>query len=186
MADQATMKINGPTTMTSTAPGSVIGRRGPFPPGVGAGTGAGPSNVGAGPGDVVTNVAEFGENLLTLAELQARLASIELKQNVRAVKFGGTVLITGAVLGLATLPVALLGIAELLTTGLSIHRGLAQVIVAGAGFLIAGICVAVAVLRLRGSDLGFPLSGEELTRNINWVRTVLLHSGRSARTRRRG
>ncbi len=182
MADQATMKINGPTTMTSTAPGSVTGRRGPFPPG----TAAGPGNGGAGPGDVVTNVAEFGENLLTLAELQARLASIELKQNVQAVKLGGAVLTVGAVLGLAALPVALLGIAELLTTGLSIHRGLALLIVAGCCFVIAGICVAVAVVRLRGSNLGFPLSGEEFTRNINWVRTVLLHSGRSARARRRG
>lgn len=179
MADQATMRINGPTTISSTAPGSVAGRRGAVPPGAGDG------DAGVGPGDVVTNVAEFGENLLTLAELQARLTGIELKQNVQAVKFGGAVLMVGAALGLAALPVALLGLAELLATGLDIHRGLAQLIVAGAGFLIAGICAAIAVVRLRASDLGFPLSSEEFTRNVNWVRTVLLHSGRTARGRRR-
>ena len=54
-----------------------------------------------------------------------------------------------------------------------------------AAFAIAGTCIAIAAGRLRGSDLGFPLSKEEFTRNLNWVRTVLLHSGRSARGRRR-
>jgi hypothetical protein len=178
MADQATMKINGPATS-----GSAAGRRGAMPPGA-SGRDA-DSSDSAGPGDVVTNVAEFGENLLTLAELQAKMAAIELKQNVQAVKFGGAVLVTGAVVGVAALPVALLGIAGLLATALNIPLGAAQLIVATVCFIIAGICAGVAIARLRGSDLGFPLSGEEFTRNINWVRTVLLHSGRSARSRRR-
>ncbi len=65
---------------------------------------AGGNGNGAGPGDVVTNIAEFGENLLTLAELQARLAAIELKQNVEAVKVSGAVILAGAVLGIAGLP----------------------------------------------------------------------------------
>jgi hypothetical protein len=64
------------------------------------------------------------------------------------------------------------------------NRGIALIVVAGAAFIIAGIGVAIAVARLRGADLGFPLTREEFTRNLNWVRTVLLHSGRSARSRR--
>ncbi len=175
MADQATMKINGPAL-------SAAGRPAAIPPGS---SGRNAANGDSGPGDVVTNVAEFGENLLTLAELQAKLGAIELRQNVQAVKFGGSVLVAGAVVGVAALPVALLGIAELLSTALDIHRGAAQLIVAVVCFVIAGILVAIAASRFRGSDLGFPLSNEELTRNLNWVRTVLLHSGRSARNRRR-
>ena len=120
-------------------------------------------------------------NLLSLAELQARLAAIELKQNLRAVKVGGAVIVTGAVLALAALPIALAGIAELLVSLLGMNRGVALIVVAVATFAIAGTCIAIAVARLRGSDLGFPLTREEFTRNLNWIRTVLLYSGRSAR-----
>ncbi len=176
MADQATMKINGPA--------SASGRLGTLPSPGGTGAASSTGN-GAGPGAVVTNVAEFTENLLTLAELQGRLTSIELKQNVQAVKFGGGLMMVGAVVGIAGLPIALAGIAELLVTMLGMNRGLALLSVAVASFAIAGTCVAIAAARLRASDMGFPLSKEEFTRNLNWVRTVLLHSGRSVQARRR-
>jgi Putative Actinobacterial Holin-X, holin superfamily III len=172
MADQATMKTNGPASATAS------GRLGAVPT-------AGGGDRDAGPGDVVTNVAEFAEHLLTLAELQTRLATIEMKQNVQAVKFGGAVMLVGAVIGIAGLPIALAGIAEVLVTALGMNRGAALLLVAVAAFAVAGICIVIAAGRLRGSDLGFPMSKEELTRNINWIRTVLLHSGRSSGGRRR-
>ena len=37
---------------------------------------------------VMRSVAGFGENLLTLAELQARLATVELRQNLDAARSG--------------------------------------------------------------------------------------------------
>jgi hypothetical protein len=175
MVDQASMKANGPTApsarvdASSSAPGG--GRLGGHGDGV-------------GPADVASNVAEFTENLLTLAELQAKMAAIELKQNLAAIKVGTAVLAGGAVLSMAALAIALAGIAELLVSLLGWNRGLALLTVAVATLSIAGAGIAVAIARLRGSDLGFPLSREEFARNLNWVRTVLLYSGRSARTRR--
>jgi Putative Actinobacterial Holin-X, holin superfamily III len=172
MADQATMKTNGPATATAS------GRPGAVPK-------AGGDANDAGPADVVTNVAEFAEHLLTLAELQTRLSAIELKQNVQAVKFGSAVMLVGAVIGVAGLPIALAGIAEVLVSTLSMSRGAALLSVAVAAFAVAGACIAIAAGRLSGADLGFPLSKEELARNINWIRTVLLYSGRSSRGLRR-
>ena len=128
---------------------------------------------------VVSNVASFGENLLTLAELQARLSAMELRKNLEAAKTEGVVLLAGSVLAVASLPVALAGIAELLVSELALKRGYALLIVAVAALLIAGVCVASASFRLRRKRLGFPLSAEELTRNLNWLRTVLRYSGRS-------
>jgi Putative Actinobacterial Holin-X, holin superfamily III len=174
MADQATMKTNGPASASATA----SGRLGAVPT-----AGGGANDVG--PGDVVTNVAEFAEHLLTLAELQTRLSAIELKQNVQAVKFGSAVMLVGAVIGVAGLPIALAGIAEVLVSTLGLSRGAALLSVAVAAFAVAGACIAIAASRLSGADLGFPLSKEELTRNINWIRTVLLYSGRSSRGLRR-
>jgi hypothetical protein len=170
MANQATVRTNG----------SAAGRLGAV--------GAEPSDATAagneaGPGQVVSSVAEFGENLLTLGELQARLAAIELKQNVDAAKIDGSVVLAGAALALASLSVILIGVAELLVSELGMKRGVALLSVSGVSILIAGACIAIAGSRLRRKAVGFPLSGEELARNLNWLRTVLVHSGRPARSR---
>ncbi|MGP0064795.1 MAG: phage holin family protein [Isosphaeraceae bacterium] len=167
MADQATVKTNGPAG----------NRLGAMPASAGNGN-------HAGPGDMVSNVAEFGENLLSLAELQGRLALLEMKQNVQTARLTAPVILGGAVLGIASLPILLAGIAELLVSELGMKRGLALLGVAVAALAIAGTCIVIAGGRLRRSAVGFPLSGEEFTRNLNWVRTILMYSGRSARVRR--
>ncbi len=164
MADQATVRTrNGPPDASPTAGGGTPGAAGGEPSAT----------------SMVSSVAGFGENLLNLAELQTRLSAMELRKNVEAAKSGGAVVLGGTALFLASLPVALMGIAEVLVSELALKRGYALLIVAGAGFVIAGGCVAAASLWLRRKRLGFPLSGEELARNLNWVRTVLQYSGRS-------
>jgi hypothetical protein len=137
-----------------------------------------------GPGAMVNNVAEFGEHLLSLTELQTRLAGLELKQNVRIARVTVPVILGGAVLGIASLPIVLAGIAELLVSELGMKRGFALLSVAVVALAIAGSSIAIAAIRLRRKAAGFPLTTEEFNRNRNWVRTILLHSGRSARGRR--
>jgi uncharacterized membrane protein YqjE len=171
MADQATVRTNGPSAVR---PGAVPAAAGAAPAG---------SRNGACPADVVSNVTEFGENLLTLGELQARLAVIELNQNVEAAKVGVLVALAGAALALASLPVVLAGVAELLVSELGMKRGYALLSVAVVALAIAGPCIAIAGSHLRRTAVGFPLTREEFTRNLNWVRTVLLYSGRSSRRR---
>ena len=127
---------------------------------------------------VVSNVAGFGENLLTLGELQARLAAKELVQNYQAARTAGAVGLAGFVIAAANVPIVLLGIAELLVSELAMKRGYALLSVAGAAISIGGVSVAFAGSWIRRKRLGFPVSGEELTRNLNWVRTVLRYGGR--------
>jgi len=135
------------------------------------------------PGDVVGNVSEFGENLLTLGELQARLALVELKENLEASKTGAAIVLGSLVLALAGVPIALAGVAELLVSELGMRRGYALLSVAAVAMAIAGACIAIAVSLIRRGAIGFPITREEFTRNLNWIRTVLLHSGRSTRRR---
>jgi Putative Actinobacterial Holin-X, holin superfamily III len=174
MADQATVKANAPAA----------NRLGAIHPGSGAGPISSDNGNTPCPGDMVTNVAEFGENLLNLAELQARLVALELKQDVQTVKINAPVILGGAVLGIAGLPIVLAGIAELLVSELGMRRGFALLGVAVVVLAIAGASIAFAAIRLRRSVVGFPLTTEEFTRNLNWVRTILRHSGRSTRGRR--
>ena len=126
----------------------------------------------------MSNVAGFGENLLNLTELQARLAVIELRQNFGAVKTGGAVFLSGALLAIAGLPLILAGIAELLVSEWSLKRGYALLITSVVAIAVGGLCAAIGSASLRRRRAGFPLTGEELTRNLNWLRTVLRYSGR--------
>jgi hypothetical protein len=132
---------------------------------------------------VVSGVAEFSENLLSLAELQARLVALELQQNVAAAQISVPVILAGAVLAVVSLPLVLAGIAELLVSELGMKHGYALLSVAVVALAIAATAVALALGRLRRALAGFPISREEFARNLNWVRTVLLHSGRAARPR---
>ena len=83
------------------------------------------STTESGASAVVTNVAGFGEDLLNLAELQARLAALEVRQNLDLVKTGGAIIATGLVVAVSALPVGLVGIAELLVSEMGLKRGYA-------------------------------------------------------------
>jgi hypothetical protein len=113
-----------------------------------------------------------------MAELQARMASIEMRQNLGALRIVAIVGLTGALLALAALPIVLAGIAELMVTGLALSRGWAFLAVGFGSLLIGSLVIVIAGLWMRHKRLGFPLSTEELTRNLNWIRTVLRLSGR--------
>ena len=105
---------------------------------------------------MVSSVAGFGENLLTMAELQARLSAMELQQNVVAARSAGSVALAGSLLAVACLPVALAGIAELLVSELAIKRGYALLIVSAAAFLIACVCVASTAFCFVANGLASP------------------------------
>jgi len=130
---------------------------------------------------VMRGVAGFGENLLTLAELQARLAEIELRQNLEAARAGVFLALSSALAACSGLIIMLAGVAELMVSELGMKRGYALLSVASSAIAVGAICLVAAAMRLRARRLGFPLSCEELARNVNWLRAVLRHSGRSRR-----
>src|SRR5262249_17945940 len=137
-----------------------------------------PPDTGVSASQVASNVAGFGENLLNMAELQARMASIELRQNLEALRIATVIGLTGALLALAALPSVLAGVAELLVTDLGMRRGWAFLTVGFSSVVIGSLAIAIAGLWIRHKRIGFPLSAEELSRNLNWIRTVLRLSGR--------
>jgi hypothetical protein len=168
MADQATLtQTNGSRGTARPAGAQEAGGRSSAPP-----------NTEAAAGQVVSGVAGFGENMLNLAELQARMAAIELRQNVDTVKTAGTAMVAGALVALASFPVLLVGTAELLVSELGWRRGYALVTVGAITISIAAFVAVTAAVWLRRQRFGFPLSVEEFTRNLNWMHTVLRLSGR--------
>jgi Putative Actinobacterial Holin-X, holin superfamily III len=175
MVDQATMNaVNG------------AGGAGEPQSGVVATSGRASAEPATSPsaGQVASNVAGFGENLLNMAELQVRMSAIELRQNVEALRIVAAVGLTGAIMALASLPIVLAGIAELLVNRLGLSRGSAFLIVGFTTLGLGSLCIISAGLWISRKRLGFPLSAEELARNLSWVRTVLRLSGRERVHRR--
>jgi hypothetical protein len=89
----------------------------------------------------------------------------------------------GGILSLASVVMALIGVAELCVSELGIKRGVAYLAVAAGGILLAAGCAAVGLATLRQKPVSFPLSSEELARNLQWIRTVVRQSGRGPQRR---
>jgi hypothetical protein len=174
MDDQATLKRGHATS----ANGAAAARTGLGGITTAADRPSGAADTDLSASGVMSNVAGFGENLLTLAELQAQLTALELRQNLDSVKQGGALLAAGLVLATASLPVFLVAAAELLVSELGMKRGYALLSVSVAAVVVAGAAMAVGRTLLSRRSFGFPLAGEEFARNLNWLRTVIRQSGR--------
>jgi len=133
---------------------------------------------------MVESVAEFVNDITTLAELQAKLAAADLKEASGRALVPAIAVGAGLVLLLGSLPVVLIGVASLLA-GTGMSEGWALLLTGLAGMVIAGVLAVVAGLALGRSFTSFRRSQEELARNVSWVKTVIVYSGRAARNRRR-
>jgi uncharacterized membrane protein YqjE len=138
---------------------------------------------GNGPG-VVGSIADFGNDVATLIELQAKLAALDLKECKTRAVVPLIVAAAAAVLMLASLPVVLLGVADLIARALNIAPGWAMLLTGLAALAVAGLVGWLSVKEITRSLEPLRRTNEELVRNLAWIRTVLVYSGRS--TPRRG
>lgn len=134
---------------------------------------------------VIGNLAEFGGDITTLAELQAKLAMIDLREGSARAAVPALALATSAALALGGLPVLLFGLAELIHQYGGMRLGWALVVTAVAALVVAAVVGAVAALRLSRCFASFRRSREELVRNVAWIKTVLAYSGRTSVSARR-
>jgi hypothetical protein len=134
----------------------------------------GSNNRAASPLTVVGNIADFGNDIATLAELTL----LDAKDAMAKATTPLIVLGAGVALALASLPVILNGLADLIAASAKISYGTSQLIV---GLVALGLAGGAGLFGWKGSTASltsFRRSSEELTRNISWIRTVLVYSGR--------
>ncbi len=127
-------------------------------------------------------VAEFVDDLASLAELQAKLAAVDFKEAARKSAIPIVLTLAGLAVIVGSFPVALLGTAWLLAIALKIHQGWAMLLTAGVAIVLGGLVAGLAVTRLRHGFDSFRRSRKQLWLNLAWVRTVLVTSA-SARLR---
>jgi hypothetical protein len=123
--------------------------------------------------EVLTGIGDFGNDVVTLATLQSRLAVADARESLsRAVPaaIAGVILVP---LAFAAFTAGLVGLGFWLSAASGIAQGPALLIVAVIALVVAAVLGALAVSRLRGSFESFRRSREELERNIAWLGTIL-------------
>jgi Putative Actinobacterial Holin-X, holin superfamily III len=133
----------------------------------------------ASPGSLVGNIAEFGNDVATLAELQVKLAVHDAKECANRATIPLIVVVAASVLAIGSVPVLLIGLADWIASSTRLSAGSAQLIVGLISLVLAAVAGTIALRASLRSLESFRRSKEELTRNLSWVRTVLVHSGRT-------
>ena len=121
------------------------------------------SNMGGG-------VAGLLHDLMTLAELQVKLFSVDAKDATGRMIIPIGLIAAGAILALTALPLALIAIAQVLRYQADWPPAVATLVALLIGLVIAGILAFVGYLLLRRSLRPMERSREELQRNINWLK----------------
>jgi hypothetical protein len=130
------------------------------------------------PNGRIGGIGSIGGHLATLANLQARLAAIDTKETVqKAAPWIGT-LIACSILAVAGLTVALLGASSAIAAASGLSEGTSLLITGAISLLVSTSGALIAARRFAGCFTSFRRSGEELERNVAWIRTVMEHSGR--------
>lgn len=128
---------------------------------------------------VFGNLAELGGDIASLAELQVQLAVADVKESIGRAIVPAVLLGAGLVLLLAAVPVALIGVAMLLSDALGFtHPGWAYLLVAGGVVVLTVLFVLIGLPMFLHAFRSFVRSKDELARNVAWVKTVLANSGR--------
>jgi len=104
---------------------------------------------------------------------------IDLSEALRKALIPLTLMVVGALFILGALPVLLFGVAELIVSAFNIKIGWALLLTSITTIVLAGAVFAICAFRIPDALSGFRRSREELQRNLAWIRTVLVHSGRS-------
>jgi len=136
---------------------------------------------------VARNTGEFLHDLVTLGELQLQLLSIEGQEKLRSLLWPTMTLIAGAVVGCATLPVALIALALTLTEVTTLSPAQSAGIAAGVGFVLAALFVGIGWWALKSpTGNAFERSGREWRQNLRWIKDALQKSvvSRSPQTHR--
>jgi uncharacterized membrane protein YqjE len=127
--------------------------------------------------DVAGSFSELTHDVIELSELQAKLFVLDVKKSSQRTR---TCLVLGVVaicFLLGTIPVALMALAQLLVEQLQWPQSAALGVAALAGLALAAIAAGVAWGMIKGGLVSLERSREELSRNMEWLKSTLRSRG---------
>ncbi len=133
---------------------------------------------GTGVTEVMSGIGDLGNNVVTLATLQARLAAADARESVNHALPAVVAVAVAVPLAVAGFTSALVGFGFWLSTMTGLSLGSSLVIMAILALVVCAVAGLFAFSRLRASLDSFRRTREELERNIAWLGTVLKQSRR--------
>jgi hypothetical protein len=124
---------------------------------------------------VARSVGGVAHDIISLAELQMQLFTVDARQCCRRSVLPGVLVLVAVLLALGCFPVLLLSVAELYVwlSGGQLGQGLALLLAAITGALVAGCLGLVGYLLLRQQFGLFRRSLDEFQRNVRWIKRAL-------------
>jgi hypothetical protein len=118
-------------------------------------------------------MAALAHDATTIAELQARLVALDLKDGSKSLRNAVLLAVIGGALLLACLPVGMLALGELLVDLAGWETWVAYLVTGGGGLLIGLLLLWIGWLAVRKAAATFQRSREELARNVEWFKEAL-------------
>lgn len=132
-------------------------------------------------GEIRHGVRQVAHDVIMLAELQADLLRVEMRDLTTRVALPVAAMIVGAViLALTSLPVLLLCVAYALHEYAEWSLTAALGAAGGGGAVVAAILGFLAIKRIKSLGNAFGRSRGELARNVQWLKEVLSHPADTA------
>lgn len=127
---------------------------------------------------LIDNVSSFGNDLATLATLQAKLASADLREGLQRAAPAVGVLAAVGLISAAGVTALVLALASWLAESFQFRTSSALAIVGLGSLVVAALGGWLGARALASSFTTFRRSSEELERNLAWIKTTLTQSGR--------
>lgn len=125
------------------------------------------------PAGVGRSVSGLAHDVIELAELQAQLLALDLRDSGSRAAPPVALLVSAVLLALGSMPVLLLGIGWLLVRQAGWTEGAAFLSVGGGAVLLAAATAWIGSRRLQSAITILTRSTQELSENIQWLKQTL-------------
>ena len=125
------------------------------------------------PRAVARNAAEFMHDVATLAELQGKLAMLDLSDGVSKLLWPVALVAAGAAVALGSIPIALMTLALTLQETTTLSPPICFAIALGVGVVVAALLIVPSIGALKRGVRMFDRSLHEWGRNRLWAKETL-------------
>ena len=127
---------------------------------------------------VARNTSEFAEDILTLAELQFQLFSLDCRECAGTQVRPAMYALAGGLLALGLVPICFLALAATLIEYVSLSPAQALGVSLAVGAMISGTLLICASRAFKSINAPFARTQREWDSNIRWFRNMMRRQGR--------